>query len=603
MLLESFAKHMKSGGVDIESFLGDLLQDHPQVTVFLFGHKPPGSKMVCVPGAVKYRPDLEESELVELALHAVEGNWRQFEYAPREGKEGIGWSSRLDLDEQYFSSMLVFVADGQEFNQEIRATLNFALVALGMAWFSQDIQDQVVDIHKYMRFQAVWGETQQWIKGVYEENDKLYLEVLTRAELVTGSTGSAIRLYDQDGQSERWLQRKIEVNAITCLADTYGTDTILAPEKPHRLNDIKASIDSPQNHSIRHLLIYPVFTEGRRLKSVIYVTKQDNEQAYGQLDEVWLSQLMTQVYYGLDKNILLRALESRHDELDKERKEQEKLINQLKDATSKLVQSEKLASIGQLAAGVAHEINNPVGYVSSNISTLSEYIDSMFGLLDEVKTSVAKDQNCGGSLTGIIGELEDRYEADYIRSDVQNLIAESMEGIHRVRQIIQSLKDFSRPDTGEYTLADLHYNIDRTLNIVHNELKHRVTVIKEYGNLPQIEMVESQIGQVILNLLVNAGHAIEKQGQIVIRTFAENDQVCMAFEDNGKGIEPQNLEKLFDPFFTTKPVGQGTGLGLALSYGIINKHHGYIEVDSKPGVGTTFRVYLPIVQPEGEDEV
>ncbi|WP_020410023.1 ATP-binding protein [Hahella ganghwensis] len=611
MLLATFAKYLKGGDINIEAFLDELLHDHSQFNLYWFWSEPRGDRLLRVPGSACETVDLPEEDVVSLAKKAVEGEWQCFEYA-HNNAPSCGWSSKIDLGDRAFSTILLFGGEGFDFDRELRDRLTFALVAIGMVWSSRDLQSHILDMQQHIRFQAIWAEAQEWIKRVYEDNDEFYLELLIRAELVTQSTASAIRISvrreDAVGEdlatenrlqtTDYWLYRKTHQDCVEAVAEKLGHDRVMTPREVCRFNDLDMDLVSPGGNPVRHLMVYPVNGDSKQSSCVIYVLKTEKEPGYSQLDEILISQLITQVFYGLEKNILLRRLESRHRELDAERKEQEKLIQKLKDTTSKLVQSEKLASIGQLAAGVAHEINNPVGYVSSNISTLSEYIDSMFSLLDDIKTSVKNDGDKSEHLQAHISELEERYEADYIRDDVRDLIAESKDGIHRVRQIIQSLKDFSRPDTGEYTIADLHRNIDQTLNIVHNELKHRVVVVKEYGDIPEIEMVESQIGQVILNLLVNAGHAIEKEGQIVIRTSQEGDFVCMAVEDNGQGISQDNLEKLFDPFFTTKPVGQGTGLGLALSYGIVNKHHGRIEVDSQPGKGSTFMVYLPIVQPK-----
>ncbi|OZG71145.1 hypothetical protein BTA51_22480 [Hahella sp. CCB-MM4] len=617
MLLETFAKYLKSGEINIEAFLDELLREHSHFNLCWYWVEPGGNRLLKLPGSSCESLELGEREIIALAHKAVEGQWESFEYVSN-NSPGCGWASKIDLGDNYFSSILLFGGSEFTFERELRDKLTIALVAMGMLSFSQDLQSHIMDMQRHIRFQAIWAEAQEWIKNVDEDNDEFYLELLTRAELVSQSIASAIRIcvrreetvggIDNSGvdagqpegqeQPDRWLVRKTQKEFIEAVADQLGRDSVLAPAETRRFNDFNVNPVSGDYKPVRHMVAYPVFTDNKQLNCVLYVLKNGEESGYSQLDEILLSQLITQVYYGLEKNILLRRLESRHQELDAERKEQEKLIQKLKDTTSKLVQSEKLASIGQLAAGVAHEINNPVGYVSSNISTLSDYVDAMFELLDEIKKSVEHDGGDPDRLKARIGELEHQYEADYIRSDVQDLIAESKDGIHRVRQIIQSLKDFSRPDTGEYTIADLHRTIDQTLNIVNNELKHRVTVIKEYGDIPEVEMVESQIGQVILNLLVNAGHAIEQQGQIVIRTIVEGDQVCLSVEDNGQGIPKENLEKLFDPFFTTKPVGRGTGLGLALSYGIVNKHQGRIEVDSTPGKGTTFKVYLPIVQPK-----
>ena len=280
-------------------------------------------------------------------------------------------------------------------------------------------------------------------------------------------------------------------------------------------------------------------------------------------------------------------------DLKQEKSEQETLLDKLKAAQNQLLQSEKMASIGQLAAGVAHEINNPVGYVNSNINSLAKYVDSLFSLLTLYES--AEEYLNNDNLNRQIQVLKKQIDLGYLKQDIVDLVKESQEGVTRVKQIVQDLKDFSHMDDGEWQWSDLHKGLDSTLNVVHNELKYKAEVVKEYGKLTDINCLSSQINQVFMNLLVNAAHAIESRGTITIRTRqADDDWVCVEITDTGKGISKAHLKRIFDPFFTTKPVGKGTGLGLSLAYGIVNKHGGRIEVDSDVGKGTSFRVWLPV---------
>jgi two-component system NtrC family sensor kinase len=267
---------------------------------------------------------------------------------------------------------------------------------------------------------------------------------------------------------------------------------------------------------------------------------------------------------------------------------QRRLLMEIERTNDHLIRSEKLAGIGQLASGVAHEINNPVGYVFSNLKTLGSYVQDLLKIIDAVDEAESIDE---------IRRLKRTLDYDYIRGDVEALIAESEEGIDRVKRIISALKDFSHIDTEGFRLADLHRSINTTLNVASNEIKYKATVIKEYGDLPEIECNASEINQVVLNLVVNAAQAIADTGSITIRTGTQGSDVWFEVQDTGKGMEPSLIERLFEPFFTTKPVGQGTGLGLALSHSIVQKHRGRIDVFSEVGHGTRIRVWLPVCQP------
>ncbi|MDX1252966.1 MAG: PAS domain-containing protein [Gammaproteobacteria bacterium] len=281
--------------------------------------------------------------------------------------------------------------------------------------------------------------------------------------------------------------------------------------------------------------------------------------------------------------------------LNEEKEQQKSLISQLQEAQSQLLQSEKMASIGQLAAGVAHEINNPVGYVSSNLGSLSKYIEDIFKVVDAYEKAEPILDSDRQILEGIRSIKKD-VDIEFLKVDVMELIKESVGGVRRVKEIVQDLKDFSHVDEAEWQTVDLHKGLDSTLNIVHNEIKYKAKIVKEYGDLPLVECLASQLNQVFMNLLVNAAHAIEERGIISIRTGTKDDQVWVEVSDTGKGIPPENLNRIFEPFFTTKPVGKGTGLGLSLSYGIVMKHGGNFEVQSEVGKGTNFKVWLPVRQ-------
>ncbi|EJM58419.1 putative protein with fused histidine kinase and response regulator receiver domain [Pseudomonas sp. GM50] len=293
---------------------------------------------------------------------------------------------------------------------------------------------------------------------------------------------------------------------------------------------------------------------------------------------------------------LEHLVDQRTDQFKQASEALQREIDERKQLESQLVQSEKLASLGQLAAGVAHEINNPIGFISSNLGTLDGYFKQLQEMLDAYREA----ENAIGSSEVIdrLGQLRERVELDFLREDIPLLIKESKDGIGRVGRIVKDLKDFSRVDSNqEWQWANLQQGIESTLNIVANELKYKADVVKEFQKLPDIECLPSQINQVIMNLIVNASQAMgPERGTITLRTGLEGETVSIEVADTGIGIEPDNLQKIFDPFYTTKPVGQGTGLGLSLSYGIVKKHQGDISVRSEVGVGSTFRVELPVRQ-------
>jgi signal transduction histidine kinase len=261
----------------------------------------------------------------------------------------------------------------------------------------------------------------------------------------------------------------------------------------------------------------------------------------------------------------------------------------LDETTKRLVQSEKLASLGELAAGVAHEINNPVGYVSSNLTTLQKYLAVYEKVLDAPEADSAE-----------MAALKKKLNYAFIRDDLQNLVKETQEGVARVKAIIQDLKDYARTNAAtHYVASDIQVGLKSTLNIARIQLKNRADVRLELGNLPLVECAPAQIDQVFLNLIVNAAQAMPegKMGLIDIRTECNDKLVWIEVKDNGPGIPPDVLKKIFDPFFTTKDPGTGTGLGLSVSQNIIQQHGGTLSVDSTVGVGTTFKITLPIKRP------
>ncbi len=290
-----------------------------------------------------------------------------------------------------------------------------------------------------------------------------------------------------------------------------------------------------------------------------------------------------------DRSVAELAVQQRNAEL-------QMLNEKLAGAQSQLLQSEKMASVGQLAAGVAHEINNPVGYVYSNFSSLSRYMQSIFSLLQAYQL-LEKELPPEHPEVRKMAALKAAIDFDYLVNDTANLLTESREGLERIQKIVKDLKDFSYVDAPEWQLADIHQSLDSTLNVIAHELKYKVELVKEYGTLPKIRCLPFQLNQVFLNLLINASHSIKEHGRITIQTGCSNEQVWVRISDTGQGISEANLKRIFDPFFTTKPIGVGTGLGLSVSWGIVQTHGGSIDVQSELDRGTVFTVLLPIEPP------
>lgn len=276
----------------------------------------------------------------------------------------------------------------------------------------------------------------------------------------------------------------------------------------------------------------------------------------------------------------------------------QKSHEELKQLQTQLVQSEKLASIGQLAAGVAHEINNPVGFIKNNMDVLEQYITAygqILRMVDNLKTALGQENWEKARLAAKeMDEFEKEIDLDYIINDIDKLLQHNQRGLERVQKIVMDLSTFAREDKDSMELVKMEEVIDSILSIVYNELKYKAVLKKDYGETSLVRCNAQRLGQVFINLLMNAVQAIEEQGTIGVKSCIRGKFVCVEVSDTGKGIEEKNLKKIFDPFFTTKPAGQGTGLGLSVSYEIVKKYGGEIKVQSRPGEGTTFTVMMPV---------
>lgn len=260
-----------------------------------------------------------------------------------------------------------------------------------------------------------------------------------------------------------------------------------------------------------------------------------------------------------------------------------------------LLEAEKLAAVGQLAAGVAHEINNPLGFIYSNFNTLQTYNRDIFDLLDAYERCVGETPDAA-ELMQKIQHLKAEKELDFLRNDMNELLTESRDGLARVRDIIQNLQQFAEGNDNEWQLTDINKCLDITLSIFANGQNAHCTIHRDFADIPAARCLPARLNQVFLSLLVNASQAINTAGDIVIRTGHDRQQIWVEIADTGHGIAPEHLPHIFEPFFTTRPPGKGIGLGLSTAQSIVRAHHGKIEVCSEPNRGSTFTIRLPIQQ-------
>jgi PAS domain S-box-containing protein len=336
------------------------------------------------------------------------------------------------------------------------------------------------------------------------------------------------------------------------------------------------------------LQAFPVFDDNERVAQVTLFLRDITSQKDAERQVTLLNQKLKQTLTDLtEKNSRLNDA-----------------LNSLKETQAHLLQSEKMSSIGQLAAGVAHEINNPVGFVSSNLHTLLSYSKDLIEIIKlylSLDEKISRDQTASEDTMRLIETIRGRQKTidlDFVIDDMNDLILQSIEGTERVKKIVADLKDFSHVDQAELKDVDINRCLESTITIVWNEIKYKASLKKNYGELPVILGYPQQLNQVFMNILVNAAQAITDKGEITITTRAVNEPmqgVEVEIRDTGAGIPQEVIPRIFDPFFTTKPVGKGTGLGLHVSYKIIHRHKGEIRVESTPGKGSIFTIFLPVL--------
>jgi signal transduction histidine kinase len=356
------------------------------------------------------------------------------------------------------------------------------------------------------------------------------------------------------------------------------------------------------NNRYMYIIVLTVKDEKEAMVQILHSGADDFVSKPFDADE-----LMARVSTGERIVTLNEKLIQTSEEMQAKNSKLEATLKRLEETQTQMLQSEKMASIGQLAAGVAHEINNPTGFVSSNLKTLADYQQDISRLLaqyGQLLVSLASGQNESVLPEPVKTEIRDikafheEIDLDFLLEDITDLISDCREGTERIKRIVLDLKDFAHPGEDRIQLTDINKGLESTLNVVNNEIKYKATVEKDFGDIPPIRGYPQQLNQVFMNILVNAAQAIEKHGVIKVTTRSNDGHVEVTISDNGCGIESKNLDKIFDPFFTTKGVGRGTGLGMHIAYKIIEKHHGRVSVESQVGEGTTFAIRLPVEEEE-----
>ena len=346
-----------------------------------------------------------------------------------------------------------------------------------------------------------------------------------------------------------------------------------------------AKLGLPAGHTVLTRMISVPVIEGDQVRMMLGVGNK--EGLYDEADVDTLRLIGNDLWRIASRARAEAALKQRVAELV--------AVNQkLSQTQLQLLQSEKMASIGLLAAGVAHEINNPIGFVKSNFSAMTQYVDDLLGIASAYAEAEAQLGAPCADAFKVVQARKQTADHDYLVTDLQQLIRESRDGVDRISKIVQDLKDFSHAGDNDWQWSNLQTGLESTLGVAWNQLKYKAEVSREFGALPDVYCLASQINQVLLNLLVNAAQAIPERGHITVRTGTEGALVWIEVQDDGCGMDAAHMARIFEPFYTSKPVGQGTGLGLSIAWGIVERHHGQILVHSQPGQGSTFKLILPI---------
>jgi PAS domain S-box-containing protein len=423
-------------------------------------------------------------------------------------------------------------------------------------------------------------KTQKFLHSVLESSTEYFIIATNEEGLITLFNRGAEILFGYDREE---VEGKKSIFFIPGMDEGNGV---------HDLDRLIERGMVDQSHTI-------INRDNREISISLTVTPirsiDDDTTGYIWIGKDISEQLAMQAQLEVYTHNLEKIVSERTRELQEQNQALEEALKRLKDAQIQLLQAEKMASLGQLSAGIAHEINNPIGFVNSNLTTLKRYVQTLRDFCHRLDALIS---SFSPEAVAEVTDLKKDKKIDFILDDIADVVDESLEGTQRVKSIVQDLKEFSYQGGEDLLPYDINKGLKSTLNIVWNELKNKADVVEDYGDLPPVVCYPQQINQVFMNLLVNAAQAIKKRGTIRLRTFKDGDDACIEISDTGEGIPPENVNRIFEPFFTTKEVGQGTGLGLSISYQIVSKHGGNLSVQSEPGKGTAFTIRLPLAGPE-----
>ncbi|MEM9935185.1 MAG: AAA family ATPase [Bacteroidota bacterium] len=464
---------------------------------------------------------------------------------------------------------------------------------------SQTLAGEVVLSNLLTKMMRIVIENAGATRGAFIENRKDNLWVLAEGDLSKGiEVGKAVAVSQVQNIPYSIINYVARTNKVLVL-DSAGETSMYS-------SDVYLNKMNPAS-----LLCYPITHKGSQI-AIIYLENRLTQGAFNSERKQVLDILSAQIAISIENARLYEGLDEKVKErtrqLNTKNSELAETISKLQTAQSQLVQAEKMASLGQLTAGIAHEINNPINFISGNILPLQRDIQEIKALLMKIY-----------EVNGEIGleeafknwkEYWEELETEYLFEEIEELMSGIQIGANRTKDIVLGLKNFSRLDEDSFKLADVHEGLDSTLFLLKNHFKERISVEKDYGELQRIECLPGKVNQVFMNILNNAADAIQTKaeelkdspeekgfsGEIHIHTKQLVEEVMISFKDNGYGMTEEVKNRIFEPFFTTKDVGAGTGLGMAIVYGIIEQHKGRIEVDSNPMVGTELRVYLPVKQ-------